>query len=1091
MRARFFSVLALLCSTLLLAVPRGAAHASSRSGSPLTGDLVTVGNEVRLPDPGRVRFVRASTDGALIFVGLQDGALERSADGGRTWHEVRCGVPGGPGALPLDLQISQSDPRVVWTAGLSGVYRSTDAGITWAEADTRSDAPGRAVGSVLALDPRHPLAAYLAGYRNGGLYLTSDGGQSWQETIPYPVSGIAVDPADGADIYAISRTAGVQRSVDHGHTWSTGVQLGRYAGVGEEAANPGRLLMLDGPGGGLFAALDGGAVQRSVDGGRTWQDVSAGLPRSTPGQGLAVPFDLTGVGSRLYALLPGPAPGNTLFSLSLGALPAPQPAAPSTLSPVTAGSVPLTTTAPMTGTVTAALSAAWLPVAAHVDAVGAPPRTGAAPLVAREAAPRTGVAATVAFLGGATLFGVPYLLPPPSIRVAGDGFAFGSTPIPYLYGINYEGPDDRPWQMWQDGKFDPTLIALDLDTAASVGYSVLRVFVQDPLPQQVLAGEFGHLDTLVGLAQQRGLRLLITFNDSKDADLSRVARVDRLIAQHLAGNPTIFGYDLENEPRYPEIAGAIYPPGAVVPFQGMGLIRRYGEQISLKDIRTGLRAGEYQYAPLDHMTAAQVYIYLNVDAILGNFIDANPDYPSTPPSAYWAPFAAAVNQTLSAFIGVQAQAVRGVDRTHLITVGYNNLFWASLPANDALDFRTIHLYPGSQDWGSIHDALRVFEGLRADASSPLILGEYGFSTNSQTGAQASVQETAMGLYLRLLGGEGDFKWVLNDDLVGYNPYENGLGLIARNGPKSGYYVDRAIERYFANPHLPGGVSMWGANTTGVGYLYAAPDALGVSGAAYSDSRVRYVVTNGSNAAQLWMDWAQPGMLRVVSTHEADLWLDLAALTGAQPGSLTLSPAQSFDQNGLKLHIHLQPGEWYTLTYPPGAALPPLAPELPRPEQAQGWYILSTGHNVSPPFLKTWLALGGESLAGAPIDDARSGAGGSTQYFDSIALQAHGATVTLLPLGLEELGGHAAPAAKELPKKQRHLYFPATGHNLRGAFLNFWRSTGGLATWGPPITEEFAKGSLTVQYTTNAEFVWDGNSVSLGSVGARAWARGAR
>ncbi|HWE63819.1 MAG TPA: hypothetical protein VHB98_19070 [Chloroflexota bacterium] len=1068
----------------------GAVHASSKPADALAGDLTSVGNEARLPDSGRVRFVRASLDGSLIFVGLQDGALERSADAGHSWHAVPTGVPGGSGEQPLDLQISQSDPRVVWTAGLSGVYRSTDGGLTWVEADTRSDAPGRALGSVLALDPRHPLAAYLAGYRTGGFYLTADGGQSWQQTIPYPVSGIAVDPANGAVLYAISRTAGVQQSIDHGHTWARGTQLGRYAGIGQETANPGRLLMVDGPSGGLFAALDGGGLERSPDG-HTWQDLSAGLPQSAPGAGLAVPFDLTVAGAHLYLVMPGSAPGGTLFSLPLATLAAPRAPTSTAINPATAASVPITATAPLTGTTASSAPAAvqWQTIASHVDAMATPPHAGTAPLVASEASLSAGVAAAVASLGGAPFYGVPYLLPPPSIRVAGDGFAYGATPIPYLYGINYEGPNDRPWQMWQDGKFDPALIALDLDTAASVGYRVLRVFVQDPLPQQVLQGEFGHLDTLVTLARQRGLRLLITFNDSKDADLARVAQVDHLIAAHLAGNPTIFGYDLQNEPRYPDIAGAIYPPGVAMPFQSAALVQRYGQQISLKAVRAGRRAGQWQYAPLDHMTDEQAYVYLNVDGILGDFLAANPDYPATPPSAHWAAFATAVNQTLASFIGVQLQAIRSADRAHLVTIGYNNLFWASLPANEALDFRTIHLYPNSQDWNSMHSVLREFESLRADAASPLVLGEYGLSTNSQSGAVAAVQESAMSLYLRVLGGEGDFKWVLNDDLVGYNPYENGLGLIARSGPKPGYYVDREIAAYFAQAHQPGGVSMGGNSTTGVGYLYAAPDALGVSGASYSDSRVRYVGRTQGDGAQLWLDWARPGLLRVVSSAEADLWLNMAALVNAQGGPIILSPAQAFDQNGLKLHIHLQPGEWYSVTYTPGATLPPLAPGLPRPVQAQGWYILSTGHNVSPPFLKTWLALGGVSVAGDPLDDAQTGAQGATQYFTALALRAHGSSVGLLPLGLEALGGHAAAAVPALPKKQQHLYFPATGHNLRGAFLTFWRSTGGLAVWGAPITEEYAKGSLTVQYTTNAELVWDGTGVSLGSLGARAWAQG--
>ena len=1102
MTTRRATRLAILLTLLLPALGYPAtrpAAASPRTGLLLREDLVGVPTEAHLPDTGRVRFVRASPTGRLLFVGLTNGNLERSADGGRTWAAVRCGVPGGPGAQTLDLQVSASDPRVVWAAGLSGAFRSADAGLTWTEADTRGDGPGRAVGSVLALDPRHPEAAYLAGYRNGGLYRTDDGGASWQQTIPYPVSGVAADPSDGAILYAVSRTAGVQRSADHGLSWSAGTQLGRYAGIGEETASAGRLLVIDGPSGGLFVAYDGG-VARSTDGGLRWQDLSSGLPATAGTSGLAVPFDLalaSGARPTLYALAPGTGNGGTLYAAplaSLAAAPAlgtPPPTAPvSTPLPSTQPlSAPTPALSPTAPPATAGVAGApWQPIRSHVDALAGVPG-GGAPLLAREGAFGVGVAAIVAPLGQPPLYTAPYLLPAPALRVAGSGFAYGATPLPYLYGINYEGPNDRPWQLWQDGKFDATLVARDLDAAAATGYRVLRVFVQDPLPQQVLSGQFGHLDSLAALARQRDLRLLITFNDSRDSDLVRVAAVDRAIAAHFVGNPTIFGYDLQNEPRYPDIAGAVYPAGVDVPFQDASLVRQYGERIPLKAVRAGRAGGGYAGAPFAGMTDNQLWTYLNVDSILSDFIAANPDYPQVAPSGAWGAFAAAADATLAAYLRVQSDAVRGVDRGHLITVGYNNLFWSFLPANAALDFRSIHLYPASQDWQSIHDALRSFEDLRANAATPLVLGEYGFSTADQSGAAASVQETAVGLYLRVLGGSGDLKWVLNDDLVGFNPYENALGLFGAGGvPKAGYYIDRAMSRYFAAAHQPGGVRMGNDSATGVGYLYAAPDALGLSGPAYRDSRMRYAARGGVGSAQLWMDWATPGTLHVISTHRADLWLDLATLAGGGAGPATLSPAQYFDQNGAKLHIALAPGIPYTIEYTPAGSLPALLPELPRPQQGGSWYILAAGHNVVVPMLQPWLALGGVSISGVPLDDARpDGATGVSQYFTDLALHSGAGGVALLPLGLRALGGAADPASAELPKKQAHLYLASTGHNLRGAFLQFWRRTGGLAVWGPPLTEERMAGAAIVQYMANAEFVWNGGAVVLAPLGSRAWA----
>ncbi len=49
------------------------------------------------------------------------------------------------------------------------------------------------------------------------------------------------------------------------------------------------------------------------------------------------------------------------------------------------------------------------------------------------------------------------------------------------------------------------------------------------------------------------------------------------------------------------------------------------------------------------------------------------------------------------------------------------------------------------------------------------------------------------------------------------------------------------------------------------------------------------------------------------------------------------------------------------------------------------------------------------------------------------------------------------------------YFPETGHNLKGEFLNFFRAHGGLEIFGYPITEEFMEDGLLVQYFQRTRF----------------------
>lgn len=54
---------------------------------------------------------------------------------------------------------------------------------------------------------------------------------------------------------------------------------------------------------------------------------------------------------------------------------------------------------------------------------------------------------------------------------------------------------------------------------------------------------------------------------------------------------------------------------------------------------------------------------------------------------------------------------------------------------------------------------------------------------------------------------------------------------------------------------------------------------------------------------------------------------------------------------------------------------------------------------------------------------------------------------------------------------RTRYFPQTSHFLRGVFLLFWESHGGLSVLGLPITEPIIEDGLTVQYLERARLEW--------------------
>jgi photosystem II stability/assembly factor-like uncharacterized protein len=116
------------------------------------------------------------------------------------------------------------------------VYRSDDRGAHWARtsfAQVPMDANDsyRTFGQKMAVDPANPDVVYVGTPQNG-LFVTFDGGASWQQVATVPaageagISGIAFDATSGTTgsrtrtVYASSYGNGVWRTADAGSTWA-------------------------------------------------------------------------------------------------------------------------------------------------------------------------------------------------------------------------------------------------------------------------------------------------------------------------------------------------------------------------------------------------------------------------------------------------------------------------------------------------------------------------------------------------------------------------------------------------------------------------------------------------------------------------------------------------------------------------------------------------------------------------------------------------------------------------------------------------------------------------------------------------------
>jgi photosystem II stability/assembly factor-like uncharacterized protein len=251
---------------------------------------------------GRSVAVRGVRGEPLTFYfGGTGGGVFKTTDGGATWDPIsdKFFKSGSVGAI----DVADSDPNVVY-AGMGespirgnlssgdGVYKSTDAGATWANVGLRSTYQI----SRVRIHPKNPEIVYVAalGHAWGpnedrGIFRTTDGGKSWKKVLYVDektgASDLGMDPTNPRILYAafwqVYRKpwtlesggvgSGLYKSTDGGDTWkklSGGLPdgvVGRI-GVAVSPARPRRVYA-------IVEAAKGG-VYRSEDGGEKWTLVS-------------------------------------------------------------------------------------------------------------------------------------------------------------------------------------------------------------------------------------------------------------------------------------------------------------------------------------------------------------------------------------------------------------------------------------------------------------------------------------------------------------------------------------------------------------------------------------------------------------------------------------------------------------------------------------------------------------------------------------------------------------------------------------------------------------------------------------------------
>ncbi|MGH9535131.1 MAG: hypothetical protein ACRD2E_09755 [Terriglobales bacterium] len=241
----------------------------------------------------------------IFYMGSAGGGVWKTVDGGTVWKPI---FDAEPVASIGAIAVAPSNARILYvgTGNVSdvggalndghGVYRSDDGGRTWRYIGLGQT---RHIGAIL-VDPKNPdvvlVAALGQTYRKNahrGVYVTRDGGRTWQKTLyKDDVTGaidLAFDAARPGVVYAAlwrhyvapppapfhfgAAGGAIYKSTDDGQTWTqltgSGLPTTPMGRIGL-AADDGRVFAIVGGAGRGRAA----GLYRSDDGGQSWRRIT-------------------------------------------------------------------------------------------------------------------------------------------------------------------------------------------------------------------------------------------------------------------------------------------------------------------------------------------------------------------------------------------------------------------------------------------------------------------------------------------------------------------------------------------------------------------------------------------------------------------------------------------------------------------------------------------------------------------------------------------------------------------------------------------------------------------------------------------------
>lgn len=232
------------------------------------GDTWSSGSGI--PFGAESRTIALTANGTLL-AGLNGRGVFRSTDSGATWLEANQGIAGTNLAV---FAAHPTDPEVLFTGGSKiALSKSIDGGLTWALSDTG------VTGGLESIAVDHGGTAYVS--TGHDVFKSTDGGASWTSSgtgLTQEVLHLAISPSAPEIIYGGADDL-MFKTTNSGGNWidiTNGLPSGKYRPTVHPTNED------------IVYTRTQDTMYRSTNGGATWVQISNGLPVDISVEAIAI-----------------------------------------------------------------------------------------------------------------------------------------------------------------------------------------------------------------------------------------------------------------------------------------------------------------------------------------------------------------------------------------------------------------------------------------------------------------------------------------------------------------------------------------------------------------------------------------------------------------------------------------------------------------------------------------------------------------------------------------------------------------------------------------------------------------------------------